>query len=468
MTTQARQRIRAANRASGRRIAVLDDDPTGSQAVHDVTVVFAPEAAEYARALAEPGSTCFVLTNSRSRSAEEAYRLSRDAGRELLHLGRRLDAPVSLVSRSDSTLRGHLLAEVRALDAARREVLGRGYDGVLLVPAYLEAGRFTAGNIHYARIDGRDVPVGQTEFARDSAFGFHSSDLRDWVVEKSRGAVDRSDVHAVTLEDIRLGGPSRVAQLLAQVEGGRFVVVNATDYADLEVLVLGLLELESSGRSFLHRSGPSLVRALAGLEPRDPLTAKEIWPAGRPSGYGLVVVGSHVGLTNRQLDVLRARGGLVERELDAARLLGPQREDYVRTVARQAGVALAQADVLLVTSRTVLTADGRPAGLDVARAVSSGVADVVRGTLAAGPRWVLAKGGITSHDVAVRGLGMRRGVVVGQLLAGMVSVVRPVSAAPESTDVPYVIFAGNVGDERTLASVVDTLRVTSAASPAHP
>ena len=35
----ARARIRAAHAASGRRIAVLDDDPTGSQTVHDVAVV---------------------------------------------------------------------------------------------------------------------------------------------------------------------------------------------------------------------------------------------------------------------------------------------------------------------------------------------------------------------------------------------------------------------------------------------
>jgi hypothetical protein len=42
--------------------------------------------------------------------------------------------------------------------------------------------------------------------------------------------------------------------------------------------------------------------------------------------------------------------------------------------------------------------------------VSTAVIDVVRAAVAAKPAWVVAKGGITSHDVAVRGLGIRRAV----------------------------------------------------------
>ena len=72
----ARGRIRAANVAAGRRIAALDDDPTGSQTVHDVSVVTVFEDAEYAAGLAEPGSTCFVLTNTRSLPEDAAVELT--------------------------------------------------------------------------------------------------------------------------------------------------------------------------------------------------------------------------------------------------------------------------------------------------------------------------------------------------------------------------------------------------------
>jgi uncharacterized protein YgbK (DUF1537 family) len=90
--------------------------------------------------------------------------------------------------------------------------------------------------------------------------------------------------------------------------------------------------------------------------------------------------------------------------------------------------------------------------------VSTAVTEVVRGALSAKPAWVLAKGGITSHDVAVRGLGIRRARVLGQLLPGLVSVFRPLDAAPAAVGTLYVVFAGNVGDETTLASVIDRLR----------
>ena len=455
----ARSRIRAANRAAGRRIAVLDDDPTGSQTVHGVAVVTVLDPAEYAAGLAEPGSTCFVLTNTRSLPEADAVALNRDAGRALCELAARLGAPVEVVSRSDSTLRGHVIAEVRALDAARREVSGRGYDGVLLVPAFFEAGRVTAGDIHWARVGGEWQPAGETEFARDASFGYTASDLKQFVAEKSAGAIAAADVHSIGLDDIRLGGPARVADILHGVKAGAYVVVNATEYSDLDVVVLGLQEAERSGRAFLYRTGPSFVRALAGLEPQEPLRAADIWPDGRGEGHGLVVVGSHVDLTSRQLDVARARGGLVEVEIDVAAIADPARRDaHVGDVTARIVSALAHSDVVVFTSRALSRGADAADSLRISRAVSTAVVDVVRGARAAHPAWVIAKGGITSHDVAARGLGIRRAEVVGQMQTGIVSVFRPIEAAPEAVGIPYVVFPGNVGDETTLAYVIDVFR----------
>ena len=90
--------------------------------------------------------------------------------------------------------------------------------------------------------------------------------------------------------------------------------------------------------------------------------------------------------------------------------------------------------------------------------VSNAVTEVVRAALEARPAWIIAKGGITSHDVAVHGLGIRRATVLGQLLPGMVSVFRPVEADERAVGIPYVVFAGNVGDEGTLAEIVQRFR----------
>ena len=451
----ARERIRSARAAEGRRTAVLDDDPTGSQSVHGVSVVTVLDRREYETALAEPGATCFVLTNSRSLDEADAATLTHRVARDVLETS---PGPVDVVSRSDSTLRGHVLAEVEAVVRAHEETTGAGVDGVLLVPAFLEAGRFTAGDVHYAMVNGSPVPVAETEFARDATFGYSHSDLRDLVAEKSEGRLRREDVLSVGLDDIRLGGPGRVAEVLGGARDGAWVVVNATDYADLEVVVLGLLEARAAGRTFAYRTGPSFVRALAGIEPRPPLATADIWPAGAPAGHGLVVVGSHVGLTSAQVRGLESHRDLVRVELSVARLTDPaQRDVHVAEAVHDVIAALGSADVLLLTSRELVRGEGPAASLAIARAVSAAVTDVVRAALSARPAWVVAKGGITSHDVAVTGLGIRRATVLGQLLPGMVSVLLPEEAADEAVGRPYVVFAGNVGDEGTLAHVVDVV-----------
>ena len=455
----ARAAIRDEAATSGRRIAVLDDDPTGSQTVHGVNVVTVTEPETVAAGLEQPGSTCFVLTNSRSLAEADAAALSFRLGTTLHRLGQAWDAPVTVVSRSDSTLRGHLLAEVRALDGAVRAATGAGYDGVLLAPAYLEAGRVTAGDVHWARVGGDMVPVAETEFAQDATFGFTASDLKDFVVERGGGTIARDEVASLSLDDIRSGGPARVASVLSRVRDGRFVVVNALDDADLDVVVLGLLEAETDGRRFLHRTGPSFVRALAGLDPRPPLTADDIWPDGRRDGHGLVVVGSHVGLTSRQVDVAAGRGGLVTVELPVDRVVDPgERAGTVASVSARVSEALADDDVLLCTSRSLRRGRDADDSLRIARSVSQAVTDVVSRVRSDGLAWVVAKGGITSHDVAVRGLGIRRATVLGQLFPGTVSVFRADESAAEVRAIPFVVFAGNVGDDSTLADVIERMR----------
>ena len=461
-----RESIRATRAAGDLLLGVLDDDPTGSQAVHDVQVVTVLEEDAYAAALAGPGATCFVLTNSRSLGGPAAAELTTRAARGLITVAGRRGTRIQLVSRSDSTLRGHVMAEVTALQAVRRDMVGRGYDGILLVPAFLEAGRVTAADIHWARTAAGLIPVGETEFAKDTAFGYGASDLRVFVAEKSGGTIRPEDVHSISLADTRLGGPGRVREVLASAAGGAWVVVNATEYSDLETVVRAVLDAEREGQSFLFRTGPSFVRALSGLGPKPPLRGAQIWPGERGAragagGHGLVVVGSHVGQTSRQVAALRARAVTTDIELDVPAVLAGGRDvaadPVVASAARRVTAALGHSDVLLYTSRAVVTAPGAAGSLTIARTVSAALSRIVRDALAARPAWVIAKGGITSHDVMRRGLGIHRAEVVGQLFPGTISVFRPLDAAPEAVGMPFVVFAGNVGDDGTLAQVVAIL-----------
>ena len=451
-----RESIRAMRVADGLLLGVLDDDPTGSQAVHGVQVVTVLEESAYEAALGGAAATCFVLTNTRILGEAAAVELNTRAARGLLAVAERRDTRIQLVSRSDSTLRGHVMAEVAALQAVRREVAGRGFDGVLLIPAFLEAGRVTAADIHWARAGAGLIPVGETEFARDPAFGYTASDLRDFVAEKSGAAIGRDEVASISLADIRLGGPPRIRDLLAGAADGRWIVVNATEYSDLETVACGVLLAERAGQSFLFRTGPSFVRALSGLGPQAPLRGGAIWPSGRPRGHGLIVVGSHVSQTSRQVAALRARAATTDIELDVPALMRGA-GDVVAAAGQQVAEALGRSDVLLYTSRALAAGRDGADSLAIARTVSAALSRTVAAALAARPAWVIAKGGITSHDVALHGLGIRRAEVTGQLFPGVISVLRPIDAAPEAIGMPYVVFAGNVGDDGTLAQVVAIL-----------
>jgi uncharacterized protein YgbK (DUF1537 family) len=304
------------------------------------------------------------------------------------------------------------------------------------------------------------VPAGETEFAGDASFGYRSSNLRDWVVERTDGAVRREDVGSLSLDDIRGGGPERVAEILGAARDGQFIVVDAVEFADLDVVALGVLDAQDRGQRFLHRTGPSMVRSLAGVPDRDRLTHAEIWPSSGAAGPGLVVVGSHVGLTNSQLEVALRRADLRRVELSVAELAGDSAE-VVRRTAAEVRDGLRHGHVLLQTSREVRTGADAASSLAIAREVSTALSASVRAVREL-PGWVIAKGGITSHDIAVRGLGIRRATVLGQLLDGQVSVFDPTELDPTVPNsngkaAPYVVFAGNVGDEHTLSKAIDVL-----------
>ena len=443
----------------GRVLVVLDDDPTGTQSVADLPVLLGWTPEDLVWAFGTGAPAVYVMTNSRSLSPEEAARINREVAVGAFTAADRTGLRVSFVSRSDSTLRGHFPLETDILDRCVQEHDGAACDAVVIVPAFPDAGRITVGSIHYAgSVRDGFTPVAETEFARDATFGYRSSDLRQWVQEKTGGGISAEDVLALPLETIRQG-PDAVASALTEVEHARPVVCDATDENDLRLLALGLQQAERAGKRLLFRVGPPFVRAWIGQEARAPLTAGAVRALAQRSDTtvgGLVVVGSHVELTTRQLDALREQRSFAEFELDVQQVLGTGSEAHVTDLAAAVGEALTQGDVVLRTTRALTRGADATESLDIARRVSDAVVVVVSRVLASTPpRFVVAKGGITSSDVASRGLGIRRATVVGPMLPGIVSLWEPQDGPARS--IPFVVFAGNVGDEQSLVEVVGTL-----------
>ncbi|GAB2759125.1 four-carbon acid sugar kinase family protein [Salinifilum aidingensis] len=447
----------AAAIAGGPRVVALDDDPTGSQTIADLPVLTTWSVDDLRWALRASDTGFFVLTNTRSLAPDDAAARNREVTAALRTAAAAEGVRCSLVSRSDSTLRGHFPLETDVLaDSAARQ--GHPVDGVVLVPAFPDAGRITVDAVHWTRsAPGMVLPVGRTEFARDATFGFSSSDLRSWVAEKTGGRHAPEQVRAITLTDLRTGGADHVADVLAGLRDGEPAVVDAVHDEDLRVLALASLRAEARGSHLLYRAGPSFMRARTGQAKQPPLPTARLAELTGP-GHGLVAIGSHVGLTTAQLAELRALGGIEEHELHVPSLLDDTvRDEHVRQVAERAAAAMADRDVVITTSRDLVTGAGADESLAIARAVSAGLVDAVRTAVRARrPAFVVAKGGITSSDVATGGLDIRRAVVRGQMLPGIISLWEPVSG--QFSGVPYVVFPGNVGDAEALAHVVGNLR----------
>lgn len=442
--------IRAQLAAGDRTLVVLDDDPTGTQTVHDVVVLTEWTVEALSRELARREPAFFVLTNSRSLPLQGAQALNAEIGRNLREASHFAGRDLAVVSRSDSTLRGHFPGEVDALANA----LGQSFDASLIIPFFLEGGRFTIGNTHYVAEGDQLVPAAETPFARDAVFGYRSSDLRDWVEEKTHGRVRAADVHSVTIQQIRSGGPHAVTDALRDLGTGDVCVVNAASMRDMEVFVSGLLQVESSGKRFLYRTAASFVQVRAGISPRPLLTAEEL---GLPKqGGGLFVIGSYVPKTTAQVEELLARTAITPYELDVTTLLDTRtRHDAIAGAVDVIDAAAAKGeDVALYTSRELVTAENAEESLRIGQILSESLVAVVRG-LSARPRYLVAKGGITSSDIATRALNIRRAQVMGQVLPGV-----PVWQAGAESLYPglaYVVFPGNVGDKDALVKVMRTM-----------
>lgn len=441
-------------RASGKKVVVLDDDPTGTQTVHDVAVLTKWPVDQLVEELRGNAPVFYLLTNSRSLPPAEAQALSTSIGRDLREASRQAGVEIALVSRSDSTLRGHFPGEVSAVARELEEESGP-FDAWLVVPFFIEGGRFTIDDVHYVADGENLVPAGQTEFARDKSFGYQSSNLREWVAEKTNGSVPAWQVAAISLEDLRAGGPRRVFQRLMELPRRAICVVNAASYRDLEVLVLALLEAEAQGKRYLYRTAASFVRVRAGIAPQPQLRAAEILGKAQPGQHkaGLVVAGSYVPKTTAQLETLFQQTDIEPVEIQVERLLDDtSRAIEVEQARNKVNQLLAEGrNTVLYTSRKLVSAEGAERNLAIGAAVSESLVAVVQG-LQIHPAYLLAKGGITSSDLATRGLGIRRAQVLGQVLPGV-----PVwLAGPESRypGLAYIVFPGNVGGPDALARIV--------------
>jgi uncharacterized protein YgbK (DUF1537 family) len=286
--------------------------------------------------------------------------------------------------------------------------------------------------------------VNRTEFARDSVFGYRHAFLPDYVEEKTHGRIGADAVIRFDLGTVR----GDLGARLRTLTDNACCVVDAECQADLDGFARQVLAAAGEGKRFLFRSAASLLTALAALPPQ-PVAPAEMSRFVRGGRAGVVLMGSHVPTSSRQLDHLVRECDVLPVLIDLDHLLAD--EDGLLSGILEA-VDGAQRDhrgAVLYTSREERQFPSKAERLAFGERVSAFLVRIVQ-NLPEGIGFLISKGGITSNDTLSRGLALKTARLLGQIIPGC-SVVRTPADHPTFPGLPVVLFPGNVGDEDALA-----------------
>ncbi|MEM1122031.1 MAG: four-carbon acid sugar kinase family protein [Bacteroidota bacterium] len=431
-------------------IIVLDDDPTGTQTVYEVPVLTSWTTEIIKKEFARGTPLFYILTNSRSLEVKAAEQLTLEIGQNIRRAAAKNSTRFWVISRSDSTLRGHYPQEVNTLV----DRLNLTDFVTFLVPAFFEGGRYTVNNVHYVQQGEQLIPAAQTAYGADKVFGYQHSDLKKWVAEKTEGKVTEEQVVSLTINDLRT---KEIVQLVAQINSfnhGSTCIVNAANYGDLHRFSLALLQSKVQP---VLRTAASVVRALNGMEERPLLIGRQL--KNKLTNGGLIVVGSYVPTSSSQLKfLLENEASVYPLEVEVQQIIdSPKTAKPWIEWATQIDELIAKGQTVVVyTSRSVIKGLTAKENQMMGQRISHAITQIVA-NLTVQPRYLLSKGGITSSDIATKGLGIQRAMVVGQIIKGV-----PVWQLGEETKFPnsyQIIFPGNVGTERSLLEVVQKMRV---------
>jgi len=431
------------------KIIVIDDDPTGSQTVHSCLLLLNWDLETLLIGLEDQSNIFFILSNTRALDSQAAGEVTREICHNLKLALAQSKEDFLIVSRSDSTLRGHYPLET---DVITKEF--GGFDAHFLLPAFFEGGRITKNSVHYLLIDGIPTPVEQTEFAKDSVFSFKHSYLPDYVEEKTKGSIKAEQVKRFLISDIRQGSLNRLMQL----SHNTCVVVDGEQQSDFDLFASDLIQAVKQGKRFLLRSAASILTSLAKLGPQK-IPSEQMAQYKRTSQPGVVLVGSHVSKTTQQLRELLLEPDIVPIEIDVKLLRDEpnSRTQLLETIEKNIKLAHKKGlTPVIYTSRDELIFDNIESRLSFGASISAFLMDIVK-QLPTNLSFLISKGGITSNDVLSVGLNLRTARLLGQILPGC-SLVKTEADHPLFPNLPIVLFPGNVGDQKALVTVYHRLK----------
>ena len=442
---------------NNKKIVVLDDDPTGVQTVHDISVYTNWDKETIRQGFEEENNLFYILTNSRGFTAEQTIKAHNEISSVVDEVAKETGREYIFISRSDSTLRGHYPLETEILKTNYEKNTGKTIDGEILCPFFKEGGRFTIDDIHYVKYGEELIPANETEFAKDKTFGYTAATMPEYIEEKTKGAYKAENVTCISLEDLHNMDIDKIENLILNVHDFNKIIVNAVDYADVKVFCVALYRAMAKGKVFMFRTAAAIVKVMGGVSNQPLLTRKQMVTKETENG-GIIVVGSHTDKTTRQVEELKKLADIEFIELDATLVKDEQafEAEVNKCLEKEEECIKAGKTVCCYTTRALITADtgDKEDELRLSVKISDAVQSLV-GRLKVTPAFVIAKGGITSSDVGTKALAVKKANVLGQIRPGI-----PVWQTGEESRfpmTPYVIFPGNVGEITTLRESVEVL-----------
>lgn len=442
---------------NNKKIIVLDDDPTGVQTVHDISVYTDWSEQSIKSGFEEDKNLFYILTNSRGFTVEQTIKCHTEIINRINKISKETGKEYMIISRGDSTLRGHYPLETEILKDGFNENHLKKIDGEIICPFFKEGGRFTLNNIHYVKTGDKLIPAGQTEFAKDKTFGYTSSNLCDYIEEKTNGKFKSCDVITISLDELRNIEIEKITDKLMAVNNFGKIIVNAVDYCDLKVFAIALYKSLEQGKNFMFRVAAAIVKVIGGISDKPLLTRKDMVITETSNG-GIIVVGSHTQKTTSQLEELKKIKELEFIEFNSDLVLNDIefKKEIEKTLLKEEKLISEGKTVVVYTKRKLLVIENDTKEEALIRSVK--ISDAVQslvGKLKITPAFVIAKGGITSSDVGTKALCVKKANVLGQIRPGI-----PVWQTGKESKfplIPYVIFPGNVGEITTLKEAVEIL-----------
>ncbi|KGF92085.1 MULTISPECIES: four-carbon acid sugar kinase family protein [Prochlorococcus] len=438
------------------KFVVIDDDPTGSQTVHDCLLLLKWDCSTLVKGFESKSNLFFILANTRSLSENDAQLTIEEICKNLktVMASHSYEEEIIFISRGDSTLRGHNFIEPSALNSC----LGP-FDATFHIPAFIEGKRLTINGSHF--VD--KTPINQTIFARDKIFGYETSNVKNLLFKKSKSQINFEDIQNLLLSDIEILNDEEnniVFKTLKNLKNNKHVIVDVENYSQLKKFSLVIKKLTKQ-KKFLFRTAASFISSIS--EKKSASQGKTFFSnlriRNKENSFlpGLIIVGSYVELSTIQLKNLLEISNCSPIELDVFEFFKINSSDnnqelknyFKNKFLREIRLSFDQGKTpVLFTSRKILSLDYSEQ-FNLYNSLAFFIAELVA-DLKYEIGYLISKGGITTNVILSNGLNADYVYLEGQILTG-ISVVTYNLKNDEK--LPIVTHPGNIGTKDSLVNI---------------